>query len=113
MSVEGIWTGEVYGPYGWENRGIFVLEGGRIMGGDSRQYSVGRYDVSGNTMNAKMVVHYYGPPRTVFGEEQERFDIEIEGKIGDGMIDGQVIRPDKTQYTLAYRLTKRMDLPST
>ena len=35
-------------------------------------------------------------------------DVRIE----DGMIDGQVVRPDKTQFVVAYRLTKRMDLPS-
>ena len=33
MSIEGIWTGEVYGPFGWDNRGVFVLENGRIVGG--------------------------------------------------------------------------------
>jgi hypothetical protein len=59
-----------------------------------------------------MVVHYYGPPRTVFGEERERFEIQISGTIEDGMIDGEVIRPEKEQYALAYRLTKRMDLPN-
>lgn len=111
MSVEGIWTGEIYGPYGWENRGVFLLEKGRIMGGDSRQYSLGRYRVEGDTLKADMVVHYYGPPRTVFGEERERFEIQIAGTIEDGMIDGEVIRPEKEQYALAYRLTKRMDLP--
>ena len=47
MSIEGIWTGEVYGPFGWENRGIFVFENGRIIGGDNRQYSTGSYGVSG------------------------------------------------------------------
>jgi hypothetical protein len=109
MSMEGIWTGEIYGPYGWESRGIFVLENGRIMGGDNRQYSIGTYDVSGDTMKAEMVVHYYGPPRTVFGEEQERFNIEMTGTVDEGTIEGQVIRPDKTQFTVACRLTKRMD----
>ena len=109
MSVEGIWTGEIYGPYGWESRGIFVLENGRIMGGDNRQYSIGTYDISGDTMKAEMVVHYYGPPRTVFGEEQERFNIEMTGTVDEGTIEGQVVRPDKAQFTVACRLTKRMD----
>ena len=31
MSIEGIWTTEVYGAFGWENRGVFVLENGRIL----------------------------------------------------------------------------------
>ena len=49
--------------------------------------------------------------RTVFGEERERFEIQIAGTIENDMIDGEVIRPEKEQYALAYRLTKRMDLP--
>ena len=31
MSIEGIWTGEVYSAFGWENRGVWLLENGRIV----------------------------------------------------------------------------------
>ena len=36
MTIDGVWTGEFYGPYGWENNGVYVLEGGRIIGGNDR-----------------------------------------------------------------------------
>ena len=26
MSIEGVWTCEVHGPFGWENHGVFILE---------------------------------------------------------------------------------------
>ena len=112
MSVDGIWTYEIYGPYGWESRGIHVFENGRVIGGDNRQYSTGRYSISGNTIKAEIITQYYGPPRTVFGEKRERFEVTLVGSLGRGEINGQVIRSDRLQFSLACRLTKRKDLPA-
>jgi len=111
MSIEGIWTGEVYGPFGWENRGIFVFENGRIIGGDNRQYSTGSYGVTGDRVTAELQVHYYGPPRTSFGEKSEQFTLVLDGTIKDDVIDGTVSRHDKSQFELQSRLTKRIGLP--
>ena len=111
MSIDGIWTVEIYGPFGWDNRGIFVLERGRIVGGDNRQYSVGTYTMSGDAMAAEIAVHYYGPPRTQFGEATEEFTTEIAGTHKGNEIVGTVRRPDRPQFDLQIRLTKRMDVP--
>ena len=111
MTIEGIWTGEVYGPFGWDNRGIFVLENGRIVGGDNRQYSTGSYTLSGDNVIAELTVHYYGPPRTVFGEAREEYTIELAGRLEKNLINGSIRRVDKPQYDLQLRLTKRLDLP--
>lgn len=110
MSIEGIWTGEVYGPFGWESRGVFLLEDGRIVGGDNRQYSIGTYSLSGRNVKAELLVHYYGPPRTVFGEAKEEFTTVIAGTWKAGEIDGMIRRPDRPQFDLQLRLTKRMEL---
>jgi hypothetical protein len=112
MSIEGIWTGEVYGPFGWENRGVFLFEDGRMIGGDGRAYSVGTYSVSGDRITAELKVHYYGPPRTVYGEQSEEFTLKLDGKLEDDVIVGNVHRPDKAQFELQYRITKRMGLPA-
>ena len=112
MSIDGIWTGEVYGPFGWDNGGIFVLENGRILGGDNRQYSLGTYSLSGNDMKAELLVHYYGPPRTVFGEAKEEFTTEIVGTWREDEINGTICRPDKPQFDLQIRMTKRLELPA-
>ena len=112
MSLEGIWTGELYGPYGWENSGVYVLETGKILGGNDRHYSLGTYSVSGKVYKAEINVHYYGPPRAIFGERREDFKIEVTGELGDGVIDAHVIRPDKPEVTVTYRMTRRMDLPA-
>ena len=112
MSIDGIWTGEVYGPFGWDNGGIFVLENGRIVGGDNRQYSLGTYSLSGNDVKAELLVHYYGPPRTVFGEAKEEFRTEIAGTWSANEINGTIRRPDKPKFDLQIRMTKRLELPA-
>lgn len=111
MSIEGIWTGEVYGPFGWENGGIFLFEKGRIVGGDNRQYSLGRYSLAGDEVTAEILVHYYGPPRTHFGEAKEEFTTVITGTLVESEIAGTISRPDKPQFDLQIRMTKRLELP--
>lgn len=111
MALEGIWTMEIYGPFGWENRGVFIFEGGRIMGGDNRQYSSGTYRQTGDTVEARITTHYYGPPRAVFGEVREQFATEFSGRMKDGEIDGYIRQPQRPQFDLQVRLTRRMDLP--
>ena len=113
MSIEGIWTGEVYGPFGWENRGVFLLENGRIVGGDNRQYSIGTYSEQGNEMTAELHVNYYGPPRTQFGDTAEQFTTIIAGSRNGDEITGTISRADKPQFDLQIRLTKRLELPVT
>jgi hypothetical protein len=112
MSIEGVWTGEVYGPFGWDNRGVFIFDDGRIVGGDHRQYSSGTYSQTGNEVKARITVHYYGPPRPVFGEAREQFTTELEGRLEGQEINGTIRRPDRPQFDLQIRLTKRMDLPA-
>ena len=112
MTADGIWTGEVYGPFGWDPQGVFVFHGGRIMGGDNRQYSAGRYHLDGTSLEAEIRVHYYGPPRTVYGEAREEFVTRLTGEIKDGRIEGTIGRPDRPEYDLEVRLTKRMDIPA-
>ena len=110
-SIEGIWTGEIHGPYGWENSGVYVLERGLMLGGNDRHYSTGRYSVTGNTFKAKISVHYYGPPRAIFGARSERFEIELTGELGDGVIDAEISRQDRPNFDVEYRLTRRIDIP--
>jgi len=111
MKTEGIWTAEIYGPFGWENIGILVFENNRIIGGGNRHYSAGSYSVSGDDFKADIEVHYYGPPRTLFGESAEEFTNHISGKLHENTIDGTIKRPGKPHHKLMLRLTRRMDIP--
>ena len=112
MTVEGVWTAEAYGAFGWENRGVFVLQEGRTIGGDNRMFCSGTYSVSGNDFQADWMVHYFGPPRTVFGEAKEKIALKVTGTLEDGVIDASLQRPDRPGFELRYRLTRRMDVPT-
>ncbi|MCP4318482.1 MAG: hypothetical protein GY789_21305 [Hyphomicrobiales bacterium] len=112
MSVDGIWTGEILGPYGWENSGVYILEGGRIIGGSSRHYSTGTYTVEDGRYKADVAVHYYGPPRAIFGEKSEKFSIRVKGKVVDDVIEAEIARSDKPKSLVEYRMTRRMDIPA-
>jgi hypothetical protein len=111
MAVDGIWTSELYGPFGWDNRGVFIFDKGRVMGGDNRQYTMGTYRLDGDSFEAALTVHYYGPPSTMFGEVREQFTTRLVGTYGDGVIEGSIGRPDKPEFDLQIRMTKRMNLP--
>ena len=112
MTVDGVWTGEAYGSFGWENRGIFFLQDGKTTGGDNRMFCSGTYRVKGKKFSASWKVKYFGPPRTVFGEAKEEITLKVKGKIDGDVIKAELSRPDKPKYSLHYRLTKRLDLPS-
>ncbi|MEM9499456.1 MAG: hypothetical protein AAGA28_16135 [Pseudomonadota bacterium] len=109
--MNGVWTGEVLGPYGWESSGVYVLEDGRIIGGSSRHYSAGTYVLDGDSYKATVDVHYYGPPRAIFGEQSEQFSLRVTGKVTDGIVDAEIARTDKPKVPVEYRMTRRMDLP--
>ncbi len=111
MSVEGIWTGEIYGPYGWENSGVYVLEHGLMIGGNDRHYSAGRYSLTGKHFEADIFNYYYCRPRTIFGETKDQFEIHLSGEVGQGVIEGKICRPERPRFGVTCRFTKRTELP--
>lgn len=113
MSFEGLWTAEVYGPFGWDKHGVLLLEDGRMVGGDNQQYTMGSYKVCGEGIEADLKVDHYGTPRTIFGEAAQRYMTKMAGRLKDGVIVGTIARHDRPKYDLQIRLTKQMDLHNT
>ena len=111
MSFEGLWTAEVYGPFGWDNHGVLLLQDGRMVGGDGQHYATGTYTVSGEGIEAELNVDHYGRPRTIFGEAAEHYTTRMAGRMKDGVIDGTVVRHDRPEFDLPIRLVKRRELP--
>lgn len=111
MSVEGVWTAEAYGAFGWEDRGIFFFENGQTLGGDNKMYCSGTYRVSGDDFEADWVVQYFGAPRTLFGETEEVITLKVTGTVEDDGISAVLRRPDRPGYDLEYRLIRRAELP--
>ena len=111
MSVDGIWTTELMGLFGWESVGVLLLENGRAIGGSNVHYSVGSYDTSSNNIHLTLDVEFHGPPRTIFGASDKNISIEFNGEIQDGVIEGSAYRTDNPEQDIVYRLTRRADIP--
>ena len=110
MPVEGIWTTELYGEFGWEGIGIMILDGGRALGGSSNHYAKGSYVTSDDAVKVNLRVQVFGTPPALFGERQEAFDIVLEGKQAKNRISGTFSRRGKRGVSLTFRATKRADL---
>ena len=111
MSIEGLWTSEIYGLHGWENTGVLMLRGGQTMGGGRNHYSVGTYDLSGNDIRVSIEICYHGPPRILFGSSDSRISLCFDGEHENGVVEGSVHRVGNPKQTLSFRLTKRADIP--
>jgi len=110
MSIEGLWTGELYGLHGWENAGIIVLESGRALGGGRHHFSTGTYKMSGGEFQLSMAIEYHGKPRTLFGSSKKKLSMKFTGHRAGDKIEGTVCRPKNPKQTLMFRLTKRADI---
>lgn len=106
-TIEGIWTLEFYGTFGWETTGILVLENGRCLGGGNNHYAVGTYSVSEQKVRIDLNLNYFGTVRTLFGAKDQHFSVLFEGERKGGEISGTVRRPDKKVIALQFRLKKR------
>lgn len=111
MSIEGLWTSELYGLYGWENSGVLVLEKGRALGGGRSHFSVGSYELNDGEFSMTIDIEYHGPPRTLFGSSDKRITVTLKGEVQDNSIEGTACRPETPRQTLMFRLTKRADVP--
>lgn len=110
MSVDGLWTSEIYGLHGWENTGVLVLKSGQAIGGGRNHYSVGTYTLSGNVISISIDIIYHGTPRTLFGSSDSTLSLHLDGRCDDELIGGTVFRQDNPNQTLSVRLTKRADI---
>ncbi len=108
MSIDGVWSSEIYGPFGWEARGVLVLERGRILGG-------GAGSVPPAAMNSRASISSPISRRTTMACRVpclvEPFVSKLEGRIHEGVIDGTIVRPENSKYEAQIRLAKGMELP--
>ena len=113
MSLDGIWTLEFYGAFGWESAGVLMLEQGRALGGGNNHYARGTYALENDTVLITVEVDYFGTPRTMFGERETIFTVAFHGTRHEARITGSVSRPDKSILPLQFRLSKKADLSPT
>ena len=111
MSIEGLWTTEIYGLNGWENAGVVVLRDGNVLGGGRHHYTTGTYNTNGDDFSMTIVITYHGTPRTLFGSSDKQMSLNVDGQVGRDEIMGSVFRSGSPNLSLAVRLTKRAEMP--
>jgi hypothetical protein len=110
MSVNGIWQIEMLGAYGWENVSTAFIEDGKYKSASEDHYSVGNYDISGNKVKISARHVSYGQARTLFGAKNNEINLNIEGVVDGGRINGQAT-DDEGKFFITFRATRLADLP--
>lgn len=115
MNLNGIWSNELGGGYGWEAIGTLIFKDGRITGGGRNHYSLGTYKTKGEGAVLHIEINQFGKKRALFGQKSKQVCVVVKARRdGDTMI-GQATPsgalPEHTHYSLCVRLIRRADLP--
>lgn len=110
-SIDGVWTTEFHGVFGWESTGFMMFKKGRVLGGGRNHYSKGTYSQSGKKVKIEVVLDYFGEPRTLFGEKLRAFSVVFKGTLKGKRILGTATRPGEKVVPLVCRLKFRAELP--
>ncbi len=115
MNLNGIWSIELGGAYGWEAIGTLFLKDGHILGGGRNHYSTGIYKTKDKGAEFHIEINQYGDKRALFGQKNEQVCVVVKAKRdGDKMIGEATLPPaqsGKMHYGLSIRLKRRADLP--
>ena len=111
MSLNGLWSSEIYGLFGWEPTGVLIMDGDRAYGGGSNHLSMGEFSVDGDAVTLDLELDFHGQPKTVFGRADRELRVHMKGRQQDGVIEGEACRPDKPDMSIHFRLIRRGDLP--
>lgn len=95
---------------------VVVLEGQRIIGGDSQYFYVGNYEVKDGTVQGDIEVNRYGsdPPPPIFGSLGafgRKFHVKVSGRHRNRLIELQrhVVEDPKRKFVVS--LSKKAGLP--
>ena len=113
--LNGLWTAIVNANVSNidQRPSVYVLNDGKMYGGNSTGYIMGDYSIDGNSISGEFTVtHYSGDPITVFGlvEQGETNCFQHEGRFGGGRIEIKASHADNPKIQLRIELTKRADL---
>ena len=114
MSLEGIWSVEIGGIYGWERMGTVFFEKGRYLGGGLVMFSRGTYIVDGKKIKIKIKITQYGEKRIAYGAKRKQFSVVVTAKRDGNKIKGEAHRKgDKSNaFNYPVRFYKLADIPA-
>ena len=99
--IEAIWTLEFVEGDKSTGAGVLIFDDGRVYGGDSHFYTIGRYAVNGGRVCLRTTLHPYRDeaPQGSIVRGRKEFDLEIAGQVHSeqmvlsGAIVGEPGRP--------------------
>jgi hypothetical protein len=115
MNINGIWSYELGGAYGWEPVGTAVFKDGQIYGGGRNHYVIGTYKKKGDGVVLHIEINQFGERRALFGQKSERVRVNVKAKrdgnemIGEATLAKAV--PGQTNYGISVRYKQRAELP--
>lgn len=114
MSINGVWSSEIGGAYGWEAIGTVFMQDGRLLGGGRHHYSIGDYrEESDGSITFHIDINQFGDKRALFGRKSEHLSIVVKARQnGDSkLITGEATMPGHSEYGIAVRFKRRGELP--
>jgi len=114
MSINGVWSSEIGGAYGWEAIGTAFLEDGRLRGGGGNHYSAGTYkEQADGSVVFHIDINQFGKKRTLFGRKSDNLPIVLKMRLNDDgtQMQGEATMPGHSEYAIAVRYRKRGELP--
>ncbi len=111
--IDGIWSVEIFGMYGWESIGMLMLHEGHAVGGGNHHYAVGTCTESDGQISISLTMNYKDVPRTLFGEARNKFKVVFDGNHNSkkGRLQGTIHRPRKAKMAVGCRLTREVAVP--
>jgi hypothetical protein len=111
MSEEALWTIEFETTRGWTNGGVVVLETGRLFGGDSQFYYVGKYHYAEPVTAEVRATHYHGSSTTAWSDDAQTFNVKLRGHVSPDRdrIEGTIERQGFP--STRFRMAKKEQLP--
>jgi hypothetical protein len=107
MTLEALWTVD----FGAVGGGVIVLKSGQIFGGDGARYYLGTFTAKGTKLEGQLsIAWYFGPRKTVWGDEAKVAETKMTGEVGSDTITGNLTRAGYP--AIPFHMTKRADLPS-
>jgi hypothetical protein len=92
--------------------GVVIFETGRIFGGDAQYYYTGKYSLKDGTMSADVKVNRYSSGYgSIFGTNEQEFDLKITGKVEAPTMTATGHRVDDLAAQIEIRFTRRAELP--
>jgi hypothetical protein len=85
--LDGLWIVQYHGP-GGVGGGVVVFTQGQVLGGDSGFAYVGRYELSGDALTAKVTATQFDPNISSVLGVPGNHELLIEGKVANDAIEG-------------------------